>query len=269
MVGLVAAVAAASGQRPPSRTPLRPDGGVTVFIAGDSLASVYAAGERPRAGWGQALGLYLGHGVRVVDEAAPGTSTRTFLAEGRLDRILPAVEPGDVVVVSFGHNDQERDERHTDPATTFRDNLRTFVALTRVAGARPVLVTPVARRRFDSAGRAVPSLGAYPGAMRVVAAETGTPLVDLHAMSLARWDALGPSGTRAEFLWLEPGESAAYPDGVHDGTHLQVAGAVALPRLVARGLERQGVLAPSEVGHLHRAYDASDLVWPPARPADL
>ncbi len=267
MAGLVAAAAVASEPRPPSRAPLRPDGAVTVYIAGDSLASVYADGERPRAGWGQALGLYLAHGVRVVDEAAPGASTRTFLAEGRLDRILGAVEPGDVVVVSFGHNDQQRDERHTDPATTFRDNLRTFVALTRTAGATPVLVTPIERRRFDDLGRAVPSLGGYPRAMRVVAEETGTSLVDLHAMSLARWDTLGPGGTRAEFLWLEPGESAAYPDGVHDGTHLQVAGAVALARLVARGLERRRVLAPSDVHHLHRAYDASDLVWPAVRPA--
>jgi len=268
VVGLVAVAAAAAGPRTPSRAPLRPDGEVTVFIAGDSLAAVYPDGERPRAGWGQALGLFL-DGVRVVDEAAPGASTRTYLADGRLDRILSGVEPGDYVVVSFGHNDQVLDERHTDPATTFRDNLRQYVGRTRAAGGTPILVTPVERRRFDAAGRAVPSLGAYPDAMRAVARETGSPLVDLHAMSLSRWAALGPAGTREEFLWLEPGETAAYPDGVHDGTHLQVAGAVALARLVARALERQHLLAPSEVAHLRRSYDDSDLFWPDVRPADL
>jgi len=161
-----------------------------------------------------------------------------------------------------------RDERHTDPATTFRDNLREFVGRTRDAGATPILVTPVERRRFDASGRAVPSLGAYPDAMRAVARETGSPLVDLTAVSLARWGRLGPERNREELLWLEPDETAAYPDGVHDGTHLQVDGAVALARLVARELERQRVLDLSQVAHLHRAYDGSDLAWPAARPAD-
>lgn len=268
MAGLVA-LAAASAPPGPPRAPLRPDGAVTVFIAGDSMASVYADAERPRAGWGQALDLFLADGVRVADEASPGASTRTFLDDGRLDRITPALEPGDVLVVSFGHNDQVPDERHTDPRTTYRDHLRSFVEVARDAGATPVLVTPVERRRFDPAGRAVPSLGAYPDAMRSVARETRTPLVDLHAMSLARWDALGPSGTRAEFLWLEPGESAAYPDGVHDGTHLQVAGAVELARMVARELQRQHLLAPGLVAHLGDPFDGADLAWPARRPADL
>ena len=162
-----------------------------------------------------------------------------------------------------------RDERHTDADSTYRSYLQRFVSRARAAGATPVLVTPVERRRFDTAGRAVPSLGGYPAAMRAVAADTGAALVDLHAMSLARWDALGPAGTRSQFLWLQPGETATYPDGVHDGTHLQVAGAVSLARLVARDLERQGVLAPAQVRHLGHAYDGSDLVWPAERPTDL
>jgi len=273
--GLLAAAAltclAAAAQPPPSAPPpgLRPDGAVTVFIAGDSLAAEYAAAERPRAGWGQALGLYLSEDVRVADEAAPGASTRTFLDDGRLDRIRPALEPGDYLVVSFGHNDQVRDERHTDAATTYRRCLRRFVDAARDAGATPVLVTSVERRRFDAAGRAVPSLGRYPDAMRSVARQTGSPLVDLHAMSLGRWAALGPVGTQQEFLWLEPGESAAYPDGVHDGTHLQAAGAIELARLVARDLQRQHLLGPGAVRHLGGTFDGADLRWPSARPADL
>ena len=146
----------------PPLPPLRPDGAVTVFIAGDSIAAAYAAEQQPRAGWGQALGLFLAEDVRVRDEAWPGASTRTFVEDGRLDRILAAVEPGDYVVVSFGHNDQMPDERHTDPATGYRDHLRLFVERARAAGAWPVLVTPVERRRFDAAGHAVPSLGGYP-----------------------------------------------------------------------------------------------------------
>lgn len=265
-VGALVLLTGSAAPHPPP-PPLRPDGAVTVFIAGDSIAAAYAAEEWPRAGWGQALGLFLAEDVRVRDEAWPGASSRTFVEDGRLDRILAAVEPGDYLVISFGHNDQMPDERHTDPETGYRDQLRLFVERARDAGAVPVLVTPVERRRFDTAGRARASLGAYPAAMAEVARETGTPLVDLHAMSLRRWDALGPAGTREEFLWLAPGVAPSYPDGVQDGTHFQAAGAVALARLVARDLQRQRLLAPGDVQHLRDAYGAADLAWPAVRPA--
>ena len=265
-VGALVLLTGSAAPHPPP-PPLRPDGAVTVFIAGDSIAAAYAAEEWPRAGWGQALGLFLAEDVRVRDEAWPGASTRTFVEDGRLDRILAAVEPGDYLVVSFGHNDQMPDERHTDPEAGYRDQLRLFVERARDAGAVPVLVTPVERRRFDTAGRARASLGAYPAAMAEVARQTGTPLVDLHAMSLRRWDALGPAGTREEFLWLAPGVAPSYPDGVQDGTHFQAAGAVALARLVARDLQRQRLLAPGDVQHLRDAYGAADLTWPAVRPA--
>ena len=103
--------------------------------------------------------------------------------------------------------------------------------------------------------------------MAAVADQTGTPLVDLHAMSLRRWDALGPAGTREEFLWLAPGVAPAYPDGVQDGTHFQAAGAVALARMVARDLQRQRLLAPRDVHHLRDSYGAADLAWPAVPPA--
>ena len=104
--------------------------------------------------------------------------------------------------------------------------------------------------------------------MAAVAEQTGTPLVDLHAMSLRRWDALGPAGTREEFLWLAPGVAPAYPDGVQDGTHFQAAGAVALARLVARDLQRQRLLAPGDVHHLRDALRRRrpGLAGRPARP---
>ena len=266
VVALVLLTGSAAPHPPPP--PLRPDGAVTVFIAGDSIAAAYAAEEWPRAGWGQALGLFLAEDVRVRDEAWPGASTRTFVEDGRLDRILAAVEPGDYLVVSFGHNDQMPDERHTDPDTGYRDQLRLFVERARDAGAVPVLVTPVERRRFDDR-RSGPCLArrATRRRWRRSREQTGTPLVDLHAMSLRRWDALGPAGTREEFLWLAPGVAPSYPDGVQDGTHFQAAGAVALARLVARDLQRQRLLAPGDVQHLRDAYGASDLAWPAVRPA--
>src|SRR3954454_15832898 len=77
----------------------------TVFVAGDSTAATYATADVPRAGWGQALPAFLRPEIDVVNGALSGASSRSFVDLGRLDQILEAIRPGDVLLVSFGHND--------------------------------------------------------------------------------------------------------------------------------------------------------------------
>jgi lysophospholipase L1-like esterase len=261
LAGLVAAAAPAAAQPPPRRD-------VTVFVAGDSTAATYAAADRPRAGWGQALEAFLARDVIVVNEAWSGASSRSFADAGRLDRILSAVQPGDYLLISFGHNDQKTDARGTDPFTTYQDQLQRYIDGVRDRGAHPVLVTPVERRRFDAAGNVRTSLGDYPEAMRQLAAEQRVPVVDLAALSLQRWAALGPSGSQDEFLWLSPGEHANYPNGVQDNTHFQARGAIELARLVVGELKAQRVLHPRSTRALGDDVDDSSLTWPAVRPAE-
>jgi lysophospholipase L1-like esterase len=239
----------------------------TVFVAGDSTAATYATADVPRAGWGQALGVFLRRDVAVVNEALSGASSKSFYDLGRLDRILAAIRPGDHLLISFGHNDAKEDQaRHTDPYTTFHDYLRHYLDGARAAGAHPVLVTPVERRRFDATGAAYESHGAYPDAMRQLAAATRTPLVDLTALSLALWQRLGIEGTRSHFLWLEPGVSPNHPDGVQDNTHFQAHGAIEVARLVVADLRR----LPGRDPRALREADIPDdvLIWPATRPAE-
>ncbi len=243
------------------------DRDVTVYVAGDSTAATYAGYEAPRAGWGQALGEFLRDEVDVVNLAWSGASSKSFAEAGLLDRILADIEPGDLQLISFGHNDSKTDHRGTDPWTTYQETLDRYVDGARDRGAQPVLVTPVERRRFDDAGAVRTSHGEYPEAMRQLAAREDVPLVDLTSLSLERWAELGPDGTTGDFLHLAPGEHPNYPDGVVDNTHFQAHGAIELARLVVGDLKDQRVLRPWQARGLGKPVPDSALEWPLERPA--
>ena len=242
---------------------------LNIFIAGDSTASVYQTNEAPRTGWGQALGLFTTEHATVVDYAASGRSSKSFVDEGLLDRILGEIQPGDYLLINFGHNDQKDDDpaRYTDPYTTYQDYLQMYIDGARAHGATPVLITPVERRRFRDTGEAYTTHGDYPAAMQALAAEQGVALVDLSQLSLDLWNELGPEVTKDYFLYLEPGESPNYPDGRQDDTHFQAKGAIELARLIAGALARQSVLPAGD--YLQRLGDAvadNEVVWPDRRP---
>jgi len=240
----------------------------TIFVAGDSTAATYATADVPRAGWGQALHAFLGPRTAVVNEALSGASSKSFADLGRLDRILAAIKPGDVLLVSFGHNDEKAEDpaRYTEPWSTFQDYLRLYLDGARAARAHPILVTPVERRRFTVDGVPYLSHGEYPDAMRALATATRTPLIDLTALSFAHWSALGPEATKEYFLWLDAGESPNYPAGVADNTHFQAHGAIEVARLVVSA----GRTLPDRDCRALRNPSIPDtvLTWPPTRPAE-
>ena len=240
----------------------------TVFVAGDSTAATYATVDIPRAGWGQALPVFLRPEIDVVNGALSGASSKSFVDLGRLDLIRAAIRPGDTLLISFGHNDEKAEDpaRYTAPWTTFQDYLRLYLDAARAARAQPILVTPVERRRFTADGVPYLSHGEYPDAMRALATSTGTPLIDLTALSFSLWTELGPEPTKDYFLWLAAGESPNYPAGVSDNTHFQSHGAIEVARLVAEagctipGRDRRALNNPSIPDDV--------LSWPPTRPAE-
>jgi lysophospholipase L1-like esterase len=241
---------------------------ITVFVAGDSTAATWPASRAPQSGWGQALPAFLGRQVAVVNEALSGASSKSFVDLGLLDRIDAAIRPGDYLLISFGHNDEKDDvARHTDPFTTFQDYLRRYLDVARAHGAHPVLVTPVERRRFDAAGAATRSHGDYPAAMIQLGAMARVPTIDLTTSSLHRWDRLGTEGTKDYFLWLNPGDSVNYPDGLQDNTHFKAHGAIEVARLVARGLAGHHLLPRHSLIHLSDPVPDSVLSWPVDIPA--
>ncbi|MDR7160970.1 pectinesterase family protein [Arthrobacter sp. BE255] len=252
--------------------PAEPRTKPVIFVVGDSTSSAYQQSERPRAGWGQALPLLLGPQATVFDYAWSGASSKSFADTGKLDRVLSLIQPGDYLLISFGHNDEKVADpaRGTLPDTTFKEYLSRYVDGARARGGKPVLVTSVERRRFDSFGNAQDSHGAYPQAVRELAAASGTPLVDLTGSSKELWQQLGPEGTKEHFLFLAPGEHPQYPQGSEDNTHFQAAGAVAVARLVARELQSKQIVPPGYFLNIDAAIDPLlAMYWPAERPIDV
>lgn len=238
-----------------------PEHALSVHVAGDSTAAPKSRRAAPETGWGMALPYYLADGVRVANHARNGRSSKSFVAQGRLRTVLEVIAPHDVLVIQFGHNDAKvaDPERHTEPWSTFQEHLSRYVAGAREAGARPVLVTPVERRRFDDAGTALPAHGEYPDAVRDLAAREQVPLVDLQRTSLALWQELGPDGTWHHFFHA--------PDGRRDDTHFNPPGAGAVARLVAAGLVAAGVLGDADVRRLDHDVPDAWFRWLPEDPA--
>lgn len=202
----------------------------TVYYIGDSTVARNNIHSYPQTGMSQGLSLYLKEAVRIESHAKNGRSTKSFLDEGRFGPVESAMQPGDFLFIQFGHNDEKPDEaRHTDPETTFRENLHLFIRAAKQAGACPVLITPIARRLFDGEGNFLPgSHGAYPEAVKQAARDASVPVIDLTAATEAFLAQLGDEPSKPLFVWPK------------DNTHLKPEGAVKMAGFLAEGLKALG-----------------------------
>lgn len=201
-----------------------------IFYAGDSTVKFNKISTYPQTGISQALLLYLKDSVEVKSFARNGRSTKSFLDEGRLALMEKEMKEGDFLFIQFGHNDEKDDPaRHTDPDTTFRENLMRFIASARERGARPVLITPIARRLFDENGVFLPgSHGAYPEAVRRTGKKAGVPVIDLTSITEKYLSAMGDLASKAYFMWPK------------DNTHLKPEGAVLMAGFLCGELKKLG-----------------------------
>lgn len=203
----------------------------TIYIAGDSTAANKNPSDYPETGWGQVLGALTVEGAKVSNHASGGRSTKSFIDEGRWDKLISSVSTGDVVFIQFGHNDQKADKPalYAPAYGTYSTNLATFVADVRGKGATPVLATSIARRWFDENGKIKQTLGEYPAAMRSLATTMQVDLIDMNEVTTVWLEKLGPEASKAMFVWTEPDEK--HPEGRKDNTHLSEKGAKEIARL--------------------------------------
>ncbi len=151
---------------------------MSIFICGDSTAQTYDPQQTLMVGWGQLLGDFLLNET-ICNHAMAGRSTKSFLADGRLQALDGNIGPGDLMLIQFAHNDEdEKPERHTMPWTTYSDNLSVFVNFARHRGALPVLVTPICMRVWAN-GVLQDTHGEYKDAMRALAQKMDVPLLGL------------------------------------------------------------------------------------------
>ena len=218
------------------------DAAPLVYLAGDSTMAIKQL-DLPERGWGMALNGLFKDPAMIQNHAVNGRSTKSFIVEGRWPRMVAALQPGDFVIIQFGHNDEkvENPAVGTNPATEFRDNLRRFIRETRAKQATPILATPVARRKFDQDGKLQPTHGVYPDAIRAVAAEEKVALLDLEAAT-AKWlQATGDEPSKKFFMWIAPGTHPMIPDGRQDDTHFVEAGALKVAEMAVAQIREQNL----------------------------
>src|SRR3954468_7566967 len=164
---------------------IKGDKKTTVFLVGDSTMSNKEKSAYPETGWGMPFSILFDSSIVVDNVAQNGRSTKSFIEEHRWQQVMDNLKEGDYVFIQFGHNDEVKEKvgRYTTPEE-FSANLERFVKDTRSKKAIPVLITPVARRKFDSSGNIVDTHKEYAGLVRNVAAHQQVPLIDLDEKSI-------------------------------------------------------------------------------------
>ncbi|MBQ8467956.1 MAG: rhamnogalacturonan acetylesterase [Prevotella sp.] len=235
---------------------------VTIFMIGDStMANKDISHDRKERGWGMALQCYFDDHVRIDNHAVNGRSTKSFINEGRWQKVLDRMKPGDYVIIQFGHNDEKpREELHTDPGSTFDYNLARFVREAREHGGIPILMNPVVRRNYFIEAPAndddeklrtttfkdgvkmvegdslIDTHGLYRVAPRDVARRMNVLFVDANQLTHDLEQGLGREASKKLHMWFVPGEEPSVPAGRQDNTHYNIYGAHVVARLLADAL---------------------------------
>ena len=246
----------------------------TIFIIGDSTAAEKDHFDKsPERGWGMVLQGCFDNQIIVDNHAVNGRSSKSFLDEGRWQTVLDKIQPGDYVIIQFGHNDEKSNpKRYTEPGRTFDAHLAKYVNETRQKGGIPVLMNSVVRRCYYSAdlendddeklrGKAyageekinsdtlIDTHGAYVVAPRHVAKALNVPFVDATKITHDIETGFGIKGSRKLHMWFLPGENPQVSKGKQDNTHYNVYGAHVVANALADALAEQVPALKKHVRH--------------------
>ena len=206
----------------------------TIYLCGNS--TVVDQNNEPWASWGQMITRWFGPEVAVSNHAESGLTARTFIAGGRLDKILTTLRKGDLLIAEFGHND-EKEKRPGDGAWYhYVYNLKIFVDQVRSKGADIVFCTPTQRRAFDKDGKTIMNThGEFPAAMMSVAEREKVPVIDLNKMTKQFFETLGYEDSKRALVHY-PKE--LYGRELADNTHFNPYGAYEVAKCVVMGMKQ-------------------------------
>jgi lysophospholipase L1-like esterase len=204
----------------------------TVWLIGDSTMANKEIRAYPETGWGMPFSNFFDSTIVVDNRAKNGRSTQSFINEKLWQPVVDNLAAGDYVFVQFGHNDEVPTKKTYTTEEQFRNNLIRYVNETRAKRAFPVLITPVARRKFDSTGHVVGTHDAYSAIVRSVAEQLKVPLIDLDKKSQALLQQFGLENSMLLYNHLQPGEHPNYPEGKDDDTHFSELGARKMAEIV-------------------------------------
>lgn len=220
-----------------------------LYIIGDStVRNGDGKGNNQLWGWGSMIGRYFDTTrISVRNHAIGGRSSRTFITEGRWDEILKTLQPGDYVIMQFGHNDggalddtarargsipgtgdETRDiynpvRKMPETVHTYGWYMRKYVNDARAKGATALICSPVPRNIFKD-GKVERADSSYGKWAKETAADNGAFFIPLNTIIAEQYEALGPDQVKTFF----PG----------DHTHTNESGAILNAKSVVAGLKQ-------------------------------
>lgn len=224
-----------------SRQPGKP----VLFTIGDSTVKNEDRDEDGMWGWGSVITeLFDPAKITVENHAMAGRSARTFLDEGRWDKVYNALQPGDFVLIQFGHNDggdintgKARGELHgSGPESkvfkmektginqvvyTYGWYIRKFILDSNEKGAIPIVLSHTPRNKWKD-GKIESNATSYGRWAKDAAREAGAYFIDLNAISGKKYQAIGEANTPPYFR--------------NDHTHSSKKGARLNAESIAEGL---------------------------------
>lgn len=194
-----------------------------LYLIGDStVRNGSGTGDHGQWGWGEPLAeKFDATRITVLNRALGGTSTRTFYRD-RWAAVRDLLQPGDFVILQFGHNDggplddksrargtirgtgdelQEIDNPITgkhEVVHSYGWYLRRFIAETKDKGATPIVCSLIPRMIWAD-GKISRDASTYAGWARDIANREGTAFLDLNERIALRYDALGPEQVKPLF----------------------------------------------------------------------
>lgn len=246
---------------------------ITIFMIGDStMANKNTDKDNQERGWGQLLGSFFKERVIVDNYAKDGRSSLSFINEGRWEQVVSKIKKGDYVFIQFGHNDEKLAiDLHTDPATTFADNLRRFVKETKDKGGYPVLFNSIVRRNFPPVGvkgykgsyeiegdSLIDTHGEYLKTPRRIAQEMNIPFIDMNKLSHDLVVSLGREKSQNLYMWIPSGKYEFCPKGKIDNTHLNIYGARVFAKLAVEAISNK---VPELARYIRQSHIYNGIPW--------
>ena len=233
----------------PTTGVLREKGKPVVFITGDSTVKNADRDSTGMWGWGsQAWHIFDENKITFINCAQAGRSCRTFIREGRWEKVYNDLQAGDFVLIQFGHNDIGelhrgkhrgeipgvadtscvsrvvlQNEAYNEVVYSFGWYLKKMIDDCREKGATPILVSLTPRNEWPG-GKIERRNDSYGKWYREVAAETGCEFVDLHNITADALDGIGREAAKRYYMG--------------DHTHTSLAGARLNAIGIAIGLTR-------------------------------
>ncbi len=192
----------------------RKKGCPVLFTIGDSTVKNADKNPDDMWGWGSVIHeLFDLNRITVENHAMAGRSARTFLDEGRWDKVYNALQPGDFVLIQFGHNDigdinvgkargelkgagdeskvylMEKTGKY-QVIYTFGWYLRKFIRDAQEKGAIPIVLSHTPRNMWDN-GQIIRNTSSFGTWTKAAAEATGAYYVDLNQITADKLQEIG------------------------------------------------------------------------------